>query len=59
MNTANLRTKIMDFRGFGSSRTLILRGGIPRAHREFPGKLASSNLSRDNLSREIGCTRLM
>ena len=28
--TANLRTKILDFRGFDSSRILILRGGIPR-----------------------------
>ena len=42
--TANLRTKILDFRGFDSSRILILRGG----HFE------SSNLSRDHLSREIG-----
>ena len=28
--TANLRTKILDFGGFDSSRILILRGGIPR-----------------------------
>ena len=27
-----------------------------KAPREFPGKLESTNLSRDNLSREIGCT---
>ena len=27
---ANLRTKILDFGGFDSSRILILRGGIPR-----------------------------
>ena len=27
-NAANLRTKILDFRGFDSSRILILRGGI-------------------------------
>ena len=26
---ANLRTKILDFRGFYSSRILVLRGGIP------------------------------
>ena len=26
--TANLRTKILDFRGLDSSRTLMLRGGI-------------------------------
>ena len=24
-------------------------------HRELPGKFESSNLSRDNISREIGC----
>ena len=28
LGTANLRTKILDFRGFDSSRSLILRGGI-------------------------------
>ena len=28
-STANLRTTILDFRGFDSSRILILRGGIP------------------------------
>ena len=28
--TANLRTKIMDFGGLGSSNILIVRGGIPR-----------------------------
>ena len=27
-HTANLRTEILDFRGFDSSRVLILRGGI-------------------------------
>ena len=30
LGTANLRTKIQDFRGFDSSRISILRGGIPR-----------------------------
>ena len=49
--TVNLRTKILDFRGFDSSRILILNS---QAQREFPGKFESSNLSRDNLSREIG-----
>ena len=34
--TANLRTKILDFRGFDSSRILILRGGIPRPTGNFP-----------------------
>ena len=44
----------MDFRGFDSSIILIQRGGILVSHREVPGKLESSNLSRDNVSREIG-----
>ena len=29
-DTANLRTNIMYFRGFDSSRILVLRGGSPR-----------------------------
>ena len=52
--TADLRTKILDFRGFDSSRILILRGGIPRPTGQFPGNLESTNLSREILSREIG-----
>ena len=31
LGTANLRTKILDFRGFDSSRILIPKGGIPRS----------------------------
>ena len=50
--TADLRTKILDFRGFYSSRIVILRGNS-HVHMELPGKLESTNLSRDNLSREI------
>ena len=50
--TANFRTKILDFRGFDSSRILTLRGGIPRPIGSFPGNLESTNLSKDNLSRE-------
>ena len=34
--TANLRTKILDFRGFGSIRILILRGGILMSIGDFP-----------------------
>ena len=30
------------------------KGWNSQAHREFPGKFESSNLSRDDLSREIG-----
>ena len=35
---------------------LKLKGRNCQAHREFAGKFESSNLSRDNLSREIGRT---
>ena len=35
-NTANLRSKILDFGGFDSSRILILRGGLPRPVLGFP-----------------------
>ena len=48
-STADLRTKIIDFRGFDSSIILSLMGGIPRT-------FESINLSRDNISREIGHT---
>ena len=34
--TANLRTKILDFRGIDSSIILVLRGGIPRPMGNFP-----------------------
>ena len=51
--TANLLTNIMDFRGFDSSIILISRGDIP-FRRGLPGKFESTNLSRDNVSREIG-----
>ena len=54
--TANLRTYIMDFRGFDASIILIVRGWNSQAHRKFPGKFESNNLSRDNVSREIGRT---
>ena len=46
--TANLCTKIMDFRGF--------EGWNSHAHREFPGSYESTSLIRDNLSREMGST---
>ena len=53
-DTANLRTKTLDFKGFDSSRIWILRGWNSHVHREFPGKLESSNLNREILSRKIG-----
>ena len=49
-------TKILDFRGLESSMLLILRGGILSNIRELPGKFESTNLGRENLSREIGRT---
>ena len=43
-HAANLRTKILDFRGFDSSRTLIARGGIPRPIGNFPKSLSQAIL---------------
>ena len=48
--TANLRTKILDFRGLdssSSSRILSCEGWNSQAHKEFPGKLESNNIRRD------------
>ena len=55
--TPNLPTNIVDFRGFDSSIILILRVGDSQAHREFPGKSESINVSTGNVSREIGRTK--
>ena len=52
--TANLRTNITDVRGVDPSVILNYKGWHSQAHRELPGKFESSNLSRDNASREIG-----
>ena len=54
LTTANLRTKILDFRGFDSSKILRLSGGIPRPLGSFLEIMSQTNLSRDSLSREIG-----
>ena len=43
-NTANLRTKIMDFRGFDSNIILILSGGIPRPIGNLPESLSQAIL---------------
>ena len=51
--TADLRTKILDFRGFDSSILLISRAGMLMSNRQFPGKSEATNLSRESLSREI------
>ena len=32
-----------------------MKGRNSHVHREFPGSVESSNLIRDNVSREIGC----
>ena len=47
---------MLGFRGFDSSLILMLEGWNSHVHGEFPGNFESSNLSRDNLSREIGRT---
>ena len=56
--TANLRTKIMDFRGIDSSRIFTFKGWNSQANRGLRKYLESSNLSRDNLSMEIGRTAM-
>ena len=55
LHTANLHTKIVDIRGFDSSIILIFRGEFVLSPWGFSESFESSNLSRDNLSREIGC----
>ena len=55
--TASLRTKILDFRGFDSNIIFIVRCGISRLGGKLSGNVESTNLSRDNLGREIGRTR--
>ena len=52
MNPEYVYTKILDFRGFDSSRSLLPRGGMPRPLGDFPEMFESRNLSRDNLSRK-------
>ena len=44
--TANLRTKILDFRGFDSSRNSILRGGILMPIGNFPESLSQALVGR-------------
>ena len=45
--TANLRTNIVDFRGFDSSTILILRGGILISIGDFPEMLVGCKASRE------------
>ena len=51
---ANLRTKILDVRGFDSSRILILPGRILMSIGNFPESSSQRILVGVNLSREIG-----
>ena len=44
--TTNLRTRILDFRGFDSSRILMLRGGILMSRGNFPEILSPQILVR-------------
>ena len=44
-HTADLRTTILDFRGFDSSRVLNLRGGILRSIGDFPESLSQRILA--------------
>ena len=48
-----LPTRTLDFRGLDSSRILVLRGKIIMSTGNSPEVFESTNLSRDNLSREI------
>ena len=43
------------FRRVWLKHNINSKGWNSQARREFPGKFESSNLNRDNLSREIGC----
>ena len=57
MFTPSPPTKSLGFRGFDSSRLLILRGGIlisVKFHRGSPGKFDSRTLNRKTLSRWTG-----
>ena len=55
-STANLRTTILDFRGFDSSVVLSLSRGIRVSIDGYPENIESTSLSRDRPSREIGHT---
>ena len=53
-STANLRTTIMDFRGFHSSLILILRGGILMFIGDFPESLSQAILVGKMLVGRLG-----
>ena len=56
-STLSPPTKSWDFRGFDSSKLLILKGGNSHLHESYmesPGKFDSRTLSRETLSRGTG-----
>ena len=55
--TANLPANIVDFRGVLLKHNLNLKGWNSHVHRKFTGRFESSNVSRDNVSREMGRKR--
>ena len=54
--TANPPTNTVVVKGVRLKRNLNLKGWDSHVHRGFPGRFESSNISRDNVSREIGRT---
>ena len=56
-STANLRTKILDSRGFDSSRVSILRGGIIMSIGNFPECLSQAILVGIILVGRLGVSR--
>ena len=56
--TANLRTNIMDFRGFDSSTIFSLRDGILMSIGDFPESLSQAILVGIMLVRRLGVGRL-
>ena len=54
---SNLRTEIMDFGGFDSSRILILRGGILMSIGNFPESLSQAILAEIILVGTLGVWR--
>ena len=52
--TANLHTKILNFRGFELKHNLKFKGSNSHACRTLPGKFESTNLGRDKLRRGTG-----
>ena len=57
--TANLRTKILDFRGFGSSGILIVRGGVLMSTGSFPESSSQQILAGAILVGRSGATNIL